>query len=152
MNLTTAAQKAVLQIVSKPRKWGGDQDYMVFNEWLTEMIQWMNIADQCGPPTRHSSSRGAHILTSVDLTRTNTVASFLEGEALRWYRNDVQRVPDGFSDNPDPLAYRWTFMQVVNSLYQRFIHEASISQISDRFYGVTYSKAKGVKSMFSELK
>ncbi|KAJ3735514.1 hypothetical protein DFJ43DRAFT_869541 [Lentinula guzmanii] len=154
LNQNSAAQKAILQNVPKPSKWNGESDYMRFDEWILGLIQWMNIADQCGPPTRFSQTRSAHILTSVDLIRTNTLGSYLEGNALRWFRDEVQKVPDGFSTsrNPDPLSYRWTFMQVVNGLYQRFIHEASISQVADKFNEVIYNRKDGAKVMFSELK
>ncbi|KAJ4501491.1 hypothetical protein C8R41DRAFT_913492 [Lentinula lateritia] len=132
LNQNSAAQKAILQNIPKPGKWGGSSDYMEFEEWFMELIQWMNIADQCGPPTRFSETRGGYVLTAVDLTRTNTIGSFREGKALRWFRDEVQKV--------------------VNGLYQRFIHEASIAQVSDKFYEVTYSRKDGVKVMFSELK
>ncbi|KAJ3739824.1 hypothetical protein DFH05DRAFT_1585348 [Lentinula detonsa] len=147
LNQNSAAQKAILQNIPKPSKWNGEADYTKFDEWILAMIQWMNIADQCGPPTRFSQTRGAHILTSVDLIRTNTLGSYLEGNALRWFRDEVQKVPDGFSTshNPDPLSYRWTFMQVVNGLYQRFIHEASISQVANKFNEVTYNCKDGAK-------
>ncbi|KAJ3831997.1 hypothetical protein F5878DRAFT_647147 [Lentinula raphanica] len=154
LNQNSAAQKAILQNVPKPNKWDGEADYTRFDEWILGMIQWMNIADQCGPPTRMSQTRGGYVLTAVDLIRTNTLGSYLEGNALRWFRDEVQKVPDGFSAsrNPDPLSYRWSFMQVVNGLYQRFIHEASISQVADKFNEVTYNRTDGVKVMFSELK
>ncbi|KAJ3999745.1 hypothetical protein F5050DRAFT_854011 [Lentinula boryana] len=154
LNQTSSAQKAILQNIPKPSKWNGESDYTRFDDWMLGMIQWMNIADQCGPPMRFSQTRGGHILTSVDLIRTNTLGSYLEGNALRWFRDEVQKVPDGFSTshNPDPLSYRWTFMQVVNGLYQRFIHEASISQVADKFNEVTYNRRDGAKVMFSELK
>ncbi|KAJ3731299.1 hypothetical protein DFJ43DRAFT_1155809 [Lentinula guzmanii] len=152
MNSLSAVQKALLQAIPKPSKYGGSADYGKFDDWTTELIQWLNVADQCRSPTRYSGTRGGYVLSSVDLTRTNTLGSFLEGEALRWFRLEVQRVPDRFANNPDPLAYRWTFMQVMNGLYQRFVHDASISQITDRFHLVTYSQPGGVKSLFSELK
>ncbi|KAJ3769949.1 hypothetical protein FB446DRAFT_705805 [Lentinula raphanica] len=154
LNQNSAAQKAILQNVPKPNKWDGESDYTRFDEWILGMIQWMNIADQCGPPTRMSKTRGGYVLTSVDMIRTNTLGSYLEGNALRWFRDEVQKVPIGFSmaRNPDPLAYRWTFMQVVNGLYQRFIHEASIAQVADKFNEVTYNRKDGVKVMFAELK
>ncbi|KAJ3991186.1 hypothetical protein F5050DRAFT_1872348, partial [Lentinula boryana] len=154
LNQNLAAQKAILQNVPKPSKWNGESDYTRFDEWILGLIQWMNIADQCGPPTRFSQTRSAHILTSVDLIRTNTLGSYLEGNALRWFRDEVQKVLDGFSTsrNLDPLSYRWTFMQVVNGLYQQFIHEASISQVADKFNKVTYNRKDGAKVMFSELK
>ncbi|KAJ3776556.1 hypothetical protein FB446DRAFT_700669 [Lentinula raphanica] len=151
-NLNSAAQKAMLQNVPKPEKYKGSSDYKKFDEWIMGLIQWMNMADHCGPPTRYSASRKGQVITSTDLMRTNTIGSYLEGTALQWFRDEVQQVPEAFAHNPDPLAYRWTFMQVVNGLYQRFVHEASISQISDRFYAVTYVRKKGIKTMFSELK
>ncbi|KAJ3831181.1 hypothetical protein F5878DRAFT_729693 [Lentinula raphanica] len=151
-NLNSAAQKAMLQNVPKPEKYKGSSDYKKFDEWIMGLIQWMNMADHCGPPTRYSARRKGQVITSTDLMRTNTIGSYLEGTALQWFRDEVQQVPEAFAHNPDPLAYRWTFMQVVNGLYQRFVHEASISQISDRFYAVTYIRKKGIKTMFSELK
>ncbi|KAJ3765317.1 hypothetical protein FB446DRAFT_832455 [Lentinula raphanica] len=151
-NLNSAAQKAMLQNVPKPEKYKGSSDYKKFDEWIMGLIQWMNMADHCGPPTRYSASRKGQVITPTDLMRTNTIGSYLEGTALQWFRDEVQQVPEAFAHNPDPLAYRWTFMQVVNGLYQRFVHEASISQISDRFYAVTYVRKKGIKTMFSELK
>ncbi|KIK63519.1 hypothetical protein GYMLUDRAFT_57694 [Collybiopsis luxurians FD-317 M1] len=141
MNSTLAVQKALLQSVPKPGKYGGSMDYSKFDDWAVDLIQWLNIADQCGPPTRYS-----------DMTRTNTLGSFLEGEAQRWFRQEVQCVPDAFAENPDPLAYHWTFMQVMNGLYQQFVHDASISQIADRFHAVVYTQSGGVKSLFNELK
>jgi len=151
-NLNNAAQKALLSNIGRPPKYNGKGDYVVFDEWISSVIQWMNVADQCGPQTRWSKSKNAHILTSVDMTRTNTLGTLLEKDALFWFREEVQRIPDGFSANADPMAYRWTFMQVINGLYRRFVHEASIATVADRFYEVQYSNEKGIKGVFSELK
>ncbi|KAK7447668.1 hypothetical protein VKT23_013924 [Stygiomarasmius scandens] len=151
-NLNNAAQKALLSNIGRPPKYNGKGDYVVFDEWISSVIQWINVADQCGPQTRWSKSKNAHILTSVDMTRTNTLGTLLEKDALFWFREEVQRVPDGFSANADPMAYRWTFMQVINGLYRRFVHEASIATVADRFYEVQYSNEHGIKGVFSELK
>ncbi|KAJ3818166.1 hypothetical protein F5880DRAFT_1685663 [Lentinula raphanica] len=109
-NLNSAAQKAMLQNVPKPEKYKGSSDYKKFDEWIMGLVQWMNMADHCGPPTRYSARRKGQVITSTDLMRTNMIGSYLEGTALQWFRDEVQQVPEAFAHNPDPLAYRWTFM------------------------------------------
>ncbi|KAK7462329.1 hypothetical protein VKT23_007930 [Stygiomarasmius scandens] len=42
-------------------------------------------------------------------------------------------------------------MQVAAGLYRRFIHEASLGKIGERFEAVSYSPNKGVKGVFSGL-
>ncbi|KAE9383494.1 hypothetical protein BT96DRAFT_1009106 [Gymnopus androsaceus JB14] len=152
MRINSAAHKTIVQNTPKPGKYGGSTNYAIFDDWIIGFIQWLNIVDNCGPATCWSVSRQAYVLTSADIVRVNTLGSFLEGEALRWFRSTVQRVPSGFQvETTDPLAHRWSFMQVVNGLYQRFIHKASISEMSDKFYQIKYIPSKGVKSMFEEL-
>ena len=104
-NLNSAAQKAVLQNVPKPHKYGGSSDFAIFDDWIIKLIQWMNIADQCGLPSCYSATMGEDVLTSMDLTRTNTIGVFLERELLCWLRNEVQKVPDGFGKQNQHLTY-----------------------------------------------
>lgn len=152
MKINSAAHKTIVQNTPKPGKYGGSTNYAVFDDWIVGFIQWLNIVDNCGPAMRWSHSRQMHVLTSADIVRVNTLGAFLEGEALRWFRATVQHVPSGFQvETTDPLSTRWSFMQVVNGLYQRFIHEASISEMSDKFYQIKYIPSKGVQSMFEEL-
>ncbi|KAK7444298.1 hypothetical protein VKT23_015310 [Stygiomarasmius scandens] len=143
-------QKTIIQSIPKPEFYHGENDFVIFDAWIRGIVRWLNVADQCGPEFRWSKSKGTNVLTSVDIQRTNTIAAFLRGAARQWFTDVVERIPDEFDRN-NPLAGRMTFMQVVSGLYRRFIHEASLTMVAEKFDSVYYSQPKGIKGVFSSL-
>ncbi|KAJ3975294.1 hypothetical protein EV361DRAFT_889770, partial [Lentinula raphanica] len=145
------AQKTMLQNIPRPEFYYGDEDIMNFDTWVRTLIRWLNIADQCGPETRFSYSRQQWVITAVDIQRVNTLSSFLRGQAREWYDDIVEQIPSTFGRDYDTLTGHPTFTQVLCGLFRNFIHEASLTTVADRFYGVQYSTAKGIKGVFNEL-
>ncbi|KAF9262949.1 hypothetical protein L218DRAFT_1000178 [Marasmius fiardii PR-910] len=128
-------QKTIIQNVPKPQFWYGDRDFTKWNEWIRSLILWLNIADQCRKPIRWSRSQGRYILSPVDIQRINTMTAFAKGDALDWLYDQLDQIPEQeMLDGTDPI--RKTFMELISGLYRRFIHEASMSGISDKFYCV----------------
>lgn len=87
----------------------------------------------------------------MDIQRVNTLSSFLRGDAREWYDDEVERVPNSYGGTYDTLSEHPTFIQVICRLFRRFIHEASLTTVADRFQNVQYSSARGIKGVFSEL-
>ncbi|KAF9255115.1 hypothetical protein L218DRAFT_1008945 [Marasmius fiardii PR-910] len=144
-------QKTIIQNVPKPQFWYGDRDFTKWDEWIRSLILWLNIADQCGKPICWSRSQGRYVLSPVDIQRINTMTAFAEGDALDWLYDQLDQIPEQeMLDGTDPVHK--TFMELVSRLYRRFIHEASMSGISDKFYRIRYTQNGGIKSAFSELK
>ncbi|KAF9258713.1 hypothetical protein L218DRAFT_1004758 [Marasmius fiardii PR-910] len=144
-------QKTIIQNVPKPQFWYGDRDFTKWDEWIRSLILWLNIADQCGKPIHWSRSQGRYVLSPVDIQRINTMTAFAKGDALDWLYDQLDQIPEQeMLDGTDPI--RKTFMELVSGLYRCFIHEASMSGISDKFYRVRYTQNGGIKSAFSELK
>ncbi|KAJ3765033.1 hypothetical protein FB446DRAFT_795461 [Lentinula raphanica] len=142
------AQKTILQNIPKPEFYYGEEDIMKFDTWVRTLIRWLNVADQCGPESRFSHSRQRWVITAVDIQRVNTLSSFLRGDAREWYDDTAEQVPLTFGSDYDTLTGHHTFTQVLCRLFRHFIHEASLTTVSDRFYGVEYSSAKGIKGLF----
>jgi hypothetical protein len=59
-----------------------------------------------------------------------------------------------FNDNVEGINRRrqvWTFKDVINGLYDQFIHELSIQDATQKFYSVKYTMDGGVYGYYHEL-
>ncbi|KAL0565142.1 hypothetical protein V5O48_016889, partial [Marasmius crinis-equi] len=145
-------QKTIIQSIPKPNFYYGDNsNFVTFDLWICALIQWLNIADQCGPEYVWRKSRRRWVQSAVDIQRCNTLAAFLRAAALQWFMDEIDRVPNDF-DRSDPMKGRRTFMQIVSGLYGRFIHEASLTRVRGKFNHVRYNSSSGIKGVFSALK
>ncbi|KAL0565324.1 hypothetical protein V5O48_016700 [Marasmius crinis-equi] len=147
----TGVQKTLIQSLPKPDYYRGEDDMTIFFEWVRALVRWLNAADLCGRDIRWSSHRNTYVRTSVDIQRTSATVAFLKGLALQHYEDVIEPVPDDV-DPDDPLQGRWTFIQLIASLYRRFIHDASLHKVADRYESVRYSKPRGVEGLFNSLK
>ncbi|KAK1227976.1 hypothetical protein PQX77_009023 [Marasmius sp. AFHP31] len=139
------AQKTVIQNIARPGFYYGDQDFLIFDDWVRDLVRWLNVANLCREEVQWSKSRNQYVLTAIDMFRKNTLVSFLRGDARDWYVDVIKGAFDHDEDEPV------TFMQVVSGLYRCFIHESSLSLVIERYEDVRYSAGKGVKGVFSEL-
>ncbi|KAK1218159.1 hypothetical protein PQX77_019162 [Marasmius sp. AFHP31] len=139
------AQKTVIRNIPKPRFYYSEADFLVFDDWIRDLVHWLNVANLCGAEVRWSRTTNGYILTAINMFRKNVLVSFLRGEARQWY---IDVIESGCgSETNEPI----TFMQVVSGLYQRFIHESLLSLVSKQYKSVKYSSSKGIKGMFAEL-
>ncbi|PBK58287.1 hypothetical protein ARMSODRAFT_1028383 [Armillaria solidipes] len=104
----------------------------------------MKIANICGP-IYHTDSSGTQQVSDIDVQRTNTLATFLDGDARTWYNNSIEDCNGNVEDDFP------TFMQVINGLFRRFIHESSLYDVVQHFKSVTYASAGGVRQLFADL-
>ncbi|KAK1225509.1 hypothetical protein PQX77_011546 [Marasmius sp. AFHP31] len=144
-------QKTLIQALPKPGHYYGDDDLTVWDDFLHDLVRWMNMAGLCGPEVRWSVSKKKYVLTSVDIQRINALAVHLKSGARQWFMDVIERA-NANPDTDDPLEGKWTFLQVIAAMYQRFIHEASLSKVSDQYNSVHYSRSRGVEELFSTLK
>ncbi|PBK58606.1 hypothetical protein ARMSODRAFT_1091141 [Armillaria solidipes] len=144
LGLDSNVQKTSLQSVPRPHKFHGDPDIIEFDNWLFSVIRWMKIANICGP-IYHTDSSGTQQVSDIDVQRTNMLATFLDGDARTWYNNSVEDCNGNVEDDFP------TFMQVINGLFRRFIHESSLYDVVQHFKSVTYASAGGVRQLFADL-
>ncbi|PBK84731.1 hypothetical protein ARMGADRAFT_1088191 [Armillaria gallica] len=144
LGLDSNVQKTSLQSIPRPHKFHGDPDIIEFDNWLFSVIRWMKIANICGP-IYHTDSSGTQQVSDIDVQRTNTLATFLDGDARTWYNNSVEDCNGNVEDDFP------TFMQVINGLFRRFIHESSLYDVVQHFKSVTYASAGGVRQLFADL-
>ncbi|PBK79750.1 hypothetical protein ARMGADRAFT_1092815 [Armillaria gallica] len=144
LGLDSNVQKTSLQSIPRPHKFHGDPDIIEFDNWLFSVICWMKIANICGA-IYHTDGSGAQQVSDIDIQRTNTLATFLDGDAQTWYNNSVEDCNGNVEDDFP------TFMQVINGLFRRFIHESSLYDIVQHFKSVTYASAGGVRQLFADL-
>lgn len=67
----------------------------------------------------------------------------LKGEALKWYKSEVR--------SPERLKRRWTFLEVIYALQERFVHQATAQLASERFEGIKYNESIGVAGLANDL-
>jgi len=93
------------------------------------MLQWMKINHYAGPECECD-----HIMLMV---------MYLDDKAKTW-----------FNDNIKSINHRrqvWTFKDVITGLYDWFIHESSIQDVTQKFYSVKYTTDGGVYGFYHEL-
>jgi len=92
---------------------------------------------------RFALSRMGGLSTQVDRLRVDFLQSWLEGEALDWYNRHVV-------GSNRAITY-WSFCDVLEGLYDRFIHASSMQDAREGFRKVTYSAANGIQSFYDTL-
>ncbi|KAI0046350.1 hypothetical protein FA95DRAFT_1494228 [Auriscalpium vulgare] len=113
-----------------PGTYNGVDDINTLELWLGKILRWMRLYHVTGPDR--------------DAERVALLGSFLDGEAARWYTQEVE--------SPTRAHCVWTFEDVIASMYSRFIHRASAQTAASRFMASRYSRSKGIAGFFSELK
>jgi hypothetical protein len=115
--------------VPLPEKYSGDEDIEQFNGWLHSLLRWLKINHFTGP--EHERER-------IALT-----AMYLSKKAKTWFNDNVEGI--------NRRRRVWTFKDVITGLYDRFIHESSIQDATQKFYSVKYTTDGGVYGYYHEL-
>lgn len=147
--LDSNVQKTSLQSIPCPQKYEGSSDLIEFNEWIFSIIRWMKIANICGP-IYTEDEWGDQQLSAIDMQCTSTLATFLGGDTHTWYNNVVEDTPVAYANNANGDDFP-TFMEVINGLYRRFIHESSLYAVNKHFESVQYTFEGGVRQLFASL-
>jgi hypothetical protein len=115
--------------VPLPKAYSGDEDIKQFDGWLHSMLQWMKINHFAGPECKRD-----HITLTV---------MYLDKKAKTWFNDNVEGI--------NHQRQVWTFKDIITGLYDRFIHESSIQDATQKFYAVKYTTDGGVYGFYHEL-
>jgi len=128
---TTGSGIKLLSIrVPLPKAYSGDKDIKQFDGWLHSMLWWMKINHYAGPEHEHD-----HIMLTV---------MYLDEKAKTWFNDNVEGI--------NCWRWVWTFKDIITGLYDQFIHELSIQDVTQKFYSVKYTTDGGVYGFYHELK
>ena len=130
LNTTQSGIKAWSIRVPLPKEYSGEEDIEKFDGWLQSLLRWLKINHYTGPDREHE--------------RITLTAMFLGEKAKTWFNDNVEGV--------NRWRRVWTFKDVVTGLYDRFIHESSIQDATQKFYSVKYTTDGGVFRFYHELK
>jgi hypothetical protein len=114
----------------QPDKYDGDEDIEVFNEWVQSLLRWLKLSHYRGP--------------DFERERIALAAVHLSGKASQWFNDVVKGV--------SRRQCHWKFCQVITSLYDRFIHNASIKEATTKFYNVKYTASNGISGYYYDLR
>ena len=115
--------------IPNPSKFIGSNDVEEFDTWMISLLRWIVLTRLVGPTN--------------DDQRVQVVGSYLEGEALRWYNNEVTGLH---------CAKRtWTFEEVILGLFTRFVQATMMHVAVEKFEATTYDPKKGVQAYMAEL-
>jgi len=115
--------------VPLPEKYSGNEDIEQFDGWLHLLLQWLKINHFTGP----ECNRECIALTAM----------YLGEKAKTWFNDNVEGI--------NRRRRVWTFKDVITGLYDRFIHESSIQDATQKFYSVKYTTDGGVYGYYHEL-
>jgi hypothetical protein len=68
---------------------------------------------------------------------------YLGKKAKTWFNDNVEGI--------NCWRWVWTFKDIITGLYDRFIHESSIQDATQKFYSVKYTMDGGVYGYYHEL-
>jgi len=129
LNTTSSSIKPSSLQVPLPEKYSGDEDIEQLNGWLHSLLQWLKIIHFTGPE---------HKWECIVLT-----AMYLGKKAKTWFNDNVEGI--------NRRRWVWTFKDVITGLYDRFIHESSIQDATQKFYSVKDTTDGGVYGYYHDL-
>jgi len=129
LNTVSSGIKPSSLRVPLPEKYSGDEDIEQFDGWLHSLLRWLKI----------------NHFTGLERERERIVltAMYLGEKAKTWFNDNVEGI--------NRHRRVWTFKDVITGLYDRFIHESSIQDATQKFYSVKYTTDGGVYSYYHEL-
>ncbi|KAH9939209.1 hypothetical protein B0H21DRAFT_666341, partial [Amylocystis lapponica] len=86
-----------LKNIPAPDKYGGDDDFEVFENWLKALLRWMRLHRLGGP--------------DLDEERLQILGQFLKGKAAEWYNDTVDT----------PQTWEWSFLDAICAMFERFL-------------------------------
>ena len=101
------------------KKYAGTPKFKDLETWLVTVTNCFALSRLGGPSIE------------VDQLRVDFLQSWLEDEALEWYNRHVVGL--------NRAVTYWTFCDIIEGLYDRFIHASSMQDAREGFRRVTYS-------------
>ena len=108
--------------IPNPSKFIGSNDVEEFDTWMISLLRWIVLTRLVGPTN--------------DDQRVQVVGSYLEGEALHWYNNEVTGLHYAKDD--------WTFEEVILGLFTQFVQAMTMHIASIKFENTIYGQATAV--------
>ena len=112
-----------------PDSYNGEEDIEKFDAWLQGLLRWFKLNLYAGPELE----REQIALTGL----------FLKDKASIWYNDNVEGV--------SRQQHVWTFHGVITSLYDRFIHEATIQDATSKYNDLQFKADNGVMGFYYDL-
>jgi hypothetical protein len=97
--------------------------------WLHSILRWMKLNYLGG--------------SEQEPKRISILPHFLKGELETWFNDNVEGMSRSKQD--------WTFKEVISGIYDRFLHELSIQDVTERFYETRYDPKLGVLVFYNTL-
>ena len=115
--------------IPTPKEYSGDEDVEKFESWLYSVVHYMKM-------TQFGGDRNDQLCVSL-------VGMYLSERARIWYSDNIE--------SSYHSKFSWSFKNVILGLYDRFIHEASTRDATEKFYSVKYSVMDGIRGFYDQL-
>lgn len=115
--------------IPNPPKFSRSNNVKEFDNWLIVILQWIVISRLIG--------------TACDDQCVQVLGSYLKGDALQWYNDEVTGLH--CYDN------YWTFKKALLGLFTQFVQAMTMHVAAEKFEAMVYDPAKGVKAYQAEL-
>ena len=113
------------------KKYSGSPKYNELEEWLVMLVH------------KYALQRLGGDSANTDRVRLLMLIEYLEGTALTWFNNHVL--------NTKRTVVYWTFTDVIEHLYKRFVLPSTMHDARESFRNVKYSAQNGVQGFYDEL-
>ena len=112
-----------------PDSYSGEEDIEKFDAWLQGLLRWLKLNLCAGP--------------ELERERIAITGLFLKDKASIWFNDNVEGV----------LRQQrvWSFHGVITSLYDRFIHEATIQDATSKYNDLQFKADNGVMGFYYDL-
>jgi hypothetical protein len=129
LRIGASAIKSGASRLPTPDCYSGEEDIEKFDAWLQGLLRWLKLSLFAGP--------------ELERERIALTGLFLKDKASAWYNDNVEGV--------SRQQHVWTFHGVITSLYDRFIHEATIQDATSKYNDLTFKADNGVMGFYYDL-
>ncbi|KAL0563289.1 hypothetical protein V5O48_018783, partial [Marasmius crinis-equi] len=128
----------------------GQSSVILLETFLKAYVRQCIALGLTGPP-RLQNDDGQWIVTAEDALRTILLGGSVTESASDWYESVVERVPPEFRMGMDANQHKRSFMEVFRGLFDRFITNAALYNLSKVWQKITYNIRGGIRKLFADL-
>lgn len=119
-----------IKVTAPDKKYAGDDDIEVFDNWLISLLRWLRVCGVNGP--------------QKDQLRVDLCGTCLTGMAADWFAEEVESFNREIEE--------WRFDDLVCAMWKRFIHDVSAQSAAEKYAATRYDPKKGALALFNEMK
>ncbi|KAK7044016.1 hypothetical protein VNI00_008186 [Paramarasmius palmivorus] len=144
------SRKELANSMPKLIPYNGECSVITLDNFIRAFCERCKVLGLTGPP-RIETQDGITVISDEDSNCVTLLGANLAGAAKEWYNEVVDNVPFTFDTGMDPREHEYTFLDVFRGLFNRFILQSALYEMTQVFESIRYHPTSGARRLFADL-